>query len=172
MAMAIAPLLTAAGASAGTAATVGSLLTIGTGALGAMQTISAARTQSSIHKSQAQQYELNSELEKLKGRQEALTIKQQRDQNLASINATFAARGGFSGSGTPFQAQVESRANAADAIDTAMFNSSMQAGQLKSQANNLRIEAKSAKRAGYIDAFTGLAKNNGFGTAIQTLLDV
>lgn len=169
MAIAAAPLLTSVlGLSAGTAAGVGTLLSVGTGVMGAMSAINAGKAQSSMYKNQAQQYELNAQLEKIKGRQEALTLKQQRDQNIASINATFAARGVYSGSGTAAQASIESRKNAADAIDMAMFNSTMQSSQLRGQAANLRTEARTAKRGGYIDAITGLAKNRG----VQSLLDM
>jgi len=156
----------AAGAAASTFS-MGTLLSLGLTGAGALAQISAGNQQSAMYKFQAKQSDMNAQLEGIRGRQEALQIKKERDQKLASINATYAARGGYVGSGTPAQALIESRKNAAESIDMAMFNSSMKQNQYSNQAASQIAEGKSAKSGGYTNALLTIGQSK----VAQSLLD-
>lgn len=163
-----------AGAMAATAApaislsSIGSLLTLGLTGAGALATVGAGQMQKSMYNQQAQQANLNARLEGLRGRQEALQLKEQRDANLASINAIYASRGGLTSSGTAARAMDVSRKNAADDIDLAMFNSTMSQQQMRQQASNLRQEGKSAAFYSRANALTQVAGSR----SVQSLLDL
>lgn len=157
-----------AAVGAGSSMGFGTLLSLGMTGIGALGSISGGMQQSAMYKQQAEQAGINAQLEGLKGRQEALAIKKQRDQNLASINATYAARGGYVGSGTPAQAIIESRRNATNDINTAQFNSSMTQSQLRAQSSNYKQEASSARTGGITNAITGIVSSR----SVQSLLDI
>lgn len=160
----------AVGAAAGASSffSMGTLLSLGLTGAGALAQISAGNQQSAIYKQQAEQTALNTQLEGIRGRQEALSIKKDRDQKLASINATYAARGGYSGSGTPAQAIIESRKNASEDMDVARFNSSMRQNQYKQQGVNQLSEAKAAKSGGITNALLTVGSSR----VAQSLLDI
>ncbi len=156
----------AAGAAASTFS-MGTLLSLGLTGAGALAQISAGNQQAAMYKQQSRQSEMNAQLEGIRGRQEALQIKKESDQKLASINATYAARGGYVGSGTPAAALIESRKNAAESIDMAMFNSSMTQTQYKNQAANQLAEGKAAKSGGFTNALLTVGQSK----VAQSLLD-
>ena len=157
-----------AAATAGAGMSFGTLLSLGLTGAGALAQISAGNQQAAMYKAQAQQSNMNAQLEGLRGRQEALQIKKERDQRLASINATYAARGGYTGSGTPMQAIIESRKNASEDIDMSMFNSGMRKNQYSQQGANQMAEAKSAKQGGITNALLSVGQSR----VAQSLLDV
>lgn len=148
-----APLL-AAGALAGGTATAGTLLAVGLGGLSSFAQFQAGRVENAMAKAQARQAEVNARLETVKGKQEALAIKEQRDRTIASINATFASRGGSTASGSPLTAMRISESNAANALDTSNFNASMRSLSDRNRASTLRAEGKSAQQIGFINAVT------------------
>lgn len=149
--------------SIGTGSLLSGILT-GAGAFGQMQ---AGNMQQRILNLQAQQSELNARMEGLKGRQQALNIKNQLDRDLASQNATFAARGVLQGEGSAAAAAESSKKNAQDDIDTAMFGAEMGAASDRLQASQFRAEGKAAKTAGRVEAISSIASYR----PVQSLLE-
>jgi hypothetical protein len=141
-------------AMSGTAVTTGTLLAVGLGGLSSYAQFQKGRTENEMAKAQARQADVNARLETVKGKQEGLAIKEQRDRTIASINATFAARGGSTNSGSPLTAMRISENNAANALDTSNFNSSMRSLSDRNRASTLRAEGKSAQQIGFIKAVT------------------
>lgn len=154
-----APLAIAA-ASTGGAITAGTMLAVGAGALSSFAMFKQGQTENAMAKAQARQADVNAKLEDVKGRQEALAIKEQRDRTIASINASFAARGGVTTSGTPFAGQVISEKNAATMLDTANFNSRMRSLSDTNRAATLRAEGRSAQQIGFLRAVTNDPTNS------------
>lgn len=152
-----APLALAAGvvgSGAATGITAGTLLATGLGGLSSFAQFQAGRAENAMAKAQARQSEVNARLEGVKGRQEALAIKEQRDRTIASINATFASRGGSTTSGSPLTAMRISESNAAGALDTSNFNANMRSLSDRNKAATLRAEGKSAQQIGFVNALT------------------
>lgn len=141
-------------AAAGTAVSTGTLLAVGLGGLSSFAQFQAGRAENAMAKAQARQAEVNARLETVKGRQEALSIKEQRDRTIASINATFAARGGVTTSGTPLTAMRVSERNAQNTLDTNNFNSQMRSLSDRNRASTLRAEGRNAQRIGFMNAIT------------------
>lgn len=154
----------AAGISSIGAGSLLSGLMTGAGAFGQMQ---AGNMQQKILNLQAQQSELNARMEGLKGRSQALQIRNQLDRDLASQNATFAARGVLQGEGSAMAAADSSKKNAQDDIDTALFGAKMGSESDKLQAAQYRAEGKAAKTAGRIEAINAVATYR----PVQSLLE-
>jgi hypothetical protein len=152
-------------AMSGTAVTTGTLLAVGLGGLSSFAQFQAGKTENAMAKAQAKQSEVNARLETVKGKQEALAIKEQRDRTIASINATFASRGGSTTSGSPLTAMRISESNAAGALDTSNFNASMRSLSDRNKAATLRAEGKSAQQIGFINAITN-DPSKSFGTLL------
>lgn len=150
----------AAGAGAGlfgTGISGGTLLSgllTGASAFGQMQ---AGNMQADIMNIQARQMELNARMESIKGRQQALQIRKQLDRDLASQNATFAARGVLSGEGSSLAAADISRKNAEEDINIAMFGAKMGSESDRLQAAQYRAEGGAAKTAGRIEAINTIS---------------
>lgn len=160
MAEALVPVFTAAGASASTLATVGSvssLLSAGMTAASVFGQISGGGQQAAIAKAQAQQYELAAKQEELKGREQADNIRRSLQASLASQRAIFGARGIAQGSGTVRRLASESMTAASRDIDIARFGAGQQAGALRSQGAQARIEGSAARTAGYMGAVKTLS---------------
>lgn len=129
-------------------------LLTGAGAFGQMQ---AGNMQASILNMQAQQSELNARMESIKGRTQALQIKKQLDRDLASQNATFAARGVLAGEGSAKAAADISRENAEEDINVAMFGARMGSESDRLQAAQYRAEGSAAKTAGRVEAINTIS---------------
>lgn len=143
---------TKVGASAAAASTVGTIAQVGLTAAGALSSLSAGNQQSAAFKLQSQQAELNARAERLKGRQQALNIQSQLDQDLASQNAIFAARGQLAGEGSAAAASSAARDIATANIKQAQFGADISALNAEQRAANLRSEAKSARTGGIVGA--------------------
>lgn len=158
---------------AGTAA--GAISSIGAGSLlsglmtgaGAFGQIQAGNMQANILNLQAQQSELNARMETVKGRQQALQIRNQLDRDLASQNATFTARGVLQGEGSAAAASDASKENAEEDINVAQFGAQMGSESDKLQAASDRINAKAAKQSGINKAVNAVASYK----PLQSLLD-
>lgn len=140
-------LLVSAGMSAGTASTIGTLLSVGS----AISSIAGGFQGDAVSKMQARQAELAARQEELKGRETAATIRRQLNASLASQNAIFAARG-IAPSGTTQTIANESASAAARDIDIARFGATQSAGALRTQAQQYQIEGSAKKFAGFADA--------------------
>lgn len=134
------------------AVTAGGLLSGGLTAASMFGSIAGGFQESAILKYQAKQSDLNASYEKLKGRQQALTIKRQLTQDLASQNAIFTSRGVLTGEGSALAAQESSRQNASDDIETARFGADMNAAAETAQAAQYRSAASTAKLSGFMSA--------------------
>lgn len=158
----------AAGGSAATATTVGSiaggLATAGSAlstilpVVGAVGSVMGGQQQASAYKAQARQSELAAKQEELRGREQADNIRRSLQATLASQNAAFAARGISPFTGTPLALSTESRNQASRDIDIARFGAGQAAGALRGQAGQQRIEASSARTSGYTQAASMLYK--------------
>lgn len=151
------------GVSAGTASTVGTIATIGMTAASAFSSMQAGKQEAAALNLQARQAGLNARLERLKGKQQAVEIQSQLNRDLASQNALFAARGGLAGEGSSLAAQMAARENATRDIDIARFNSEIGALNAEQRQSMFRSDAKSAKRAGMMNAVSTIA-----GTSFST----
>lgn len=147
-------LLLAAGASAGTASTVGTIISVGGSLLSGVSSIAGGIQGAGVSKIQARQAELAARQEELKGRETAAQIRRGLSASLASQNAIFAARG-ISPVGTPQTIAGQSTSQAARDIDIARFGATQSAGALRSQAQQYEIEGKAKK----VEGFTGAAKS-------------
>lgn len=160
-----APLALAAIAGSTAGLTTATLIGVGIGGLSSFAQFQKGKTENEMAKAQARQADVNARLETVKGKQEGLAIKEQRDRTIASINATFAARGGSTNSGSPLTAMRISENNAANALDTSNFNSSMRSLSDRNRASTLRAEGKSAQQIGFINAITN-DPSKSFGTLL------
>lgn len=136
-----------------------------------LSSIQAGYAQQSMMNFQATQSSLNAQAEEIKGRQDALKIKENRDKALASLNAGFAARGGITGSGTPFAAMVESNRAASEDINLALFGAQTRAASDISQAAQLKAEGSAAVRGGYMNALSTIARSSPVQNKLSSLLD-
>ena len=136
-------------ASATTALTsLPTLLNLGLTGAGTLLQARGSDVQSESLVVQARQQELAGRTEELRGRQQALRISQQRDRDLASTNAIFASRGIVTSSGTPAQAQVESRRQASEDIEIARFGGDTAGTAARITGESLRTEADATRTAG------------------------
>jgi len=136
-----------------------------------LSSIQAGYAQQSMMNFQARQSSLNAQSEEIKGRQDALKIKESRDKAMASLNAGFAARGGITGSGTPMAAMIESGRAASEDINMALFGSQTRAASDISQGAQLKAEGKAAVRGGYVSALSTVAKSSPVQNKLSSLLD-
>lgn len=160
-------LLLSAGASAGTAATVSTVVGAGLTAASAFGSIMGGSQQNAVYKAQAQQYELSARTEELKGREQADKIRRGLQATLASQNAAFAARGISLSSGTPINLGNVSKSEASKDIEDAQFNASMAAGADRLSAVQSRISGKAAVTSGYGSAASTLFSSKSFGSLIK-----
>ncbi len=160
-------LLLSVGASAGTAATVSTVVGAGLTAASAFGSIMGGSQQNAVYKAQAQQYELSARTEELKGREQADKIRRGLQATLASQNAAFAARGISLNSGTPLNLGNVSKSEASKDIEDAQFNASMASGAERLNAVQSRISGKAAKTAGYGNAMSTIFKSSSFGSLIR-----
>lgn len=156
--------LTSAGVSAGTAATIGTIASVGLTAASAFSSIQAGNAEASSLNVSAQQAALSSKQERLRFKQESAAIQNNLIENLASQNAMFGARGMISSEGSALAAQETSRINAAKDIDLARFDTEVVASNYDQQSSNLRSEAKAAKSKGFTDAIGTLSGLQIYGT--------
>lgn len=151
------PLLTAATISsvAGAVGTVGSLLS-GVSAIGS---ILGGNQQAATANAQAKQYELSARTEELKGREQADNIRRSLQATLATQRATFSARGVSNLGGTPVNLAGVSSSNAGRDIQLAQFGAGQSADQARAQAGQSRVDASTAKIAGYTSAASTIGRS-------------
>ena len=151
-------LLLAAGASAGTASTVGTILSVGMTAASAFGAISGGQQENTAYKAQAKQSELAARAEELRGRDQAVKIRNNLQATLASQNAAFAARGISLNSGTPVNLGNVSKTQASQDVQTAQFGSGMAAEAERGTAAQQRMSGKAAVTKGYMNAASTIYK--------------
>ena len=149
---------TTAGASAGTAATigtvassVGTILSVGS----AVSSIAGGMQANQTAKIQARQLELAGRQEELKGRDDAVRIKQRLNAALASQNAIFGARG-LAPSGTPTILRSEASNQASQDIELARFNAGQSASAMRTQALQVKQDGKGELLKGFGSAATSV----------------
>ena len=132
-------------------------------AIQAAISIKSGLDQSASLVEQSKQAKLNARFEKIKGRDQALQIKEQLENDLASQNAIFASRGSLSGEGSALAALNVSKANATRDIDIARFNTEINVQNANSRAANLRGQASASLLKGISGAFgsIGSAQRSG-----------
>lgn len=145
--------LVAAGLSVSTA---GSLLSGVMTAASVFGQIKSSSMQAQAMDMQARQSEMQARNELLRGRQTSLLIRQQLEKDLAGASASFAARGVLQGEGSSQAAQDQSRKDATQDINIAMYGANMGATSETMKANQYRIEGKATKTLGYAKAATTL----------------
>lgn len=144
--------LTSAGASAATASTIGTVLSVGMTAASAFGSIQAGQQEAASLNLQAKQSDLNARAERLEGKRQARELQDQLNRDLASQNAIFAARGSLQGEGSSAAASDAARDNANEDIDNALFNSEIAALNAEQRASNARSDASAAKKKGILGA--------------------
>lgn len=165
MAMLLPAALTAVGVSASTAATIGTIASVGLTAASAFSSIQAGNAESANLKVQARQADLNARTDALRGKQEAAAISDQLNRDLASQNALFGARGLVQSEGSAQAAQEVSRLNASRDIDLARFDAETAAANSKQQSANLKSDAKAAKKSGFLQAVNTISGFKSYGGA-------
>lgn len=136
-----------------------SIITIAATGLSAGASILGGFQQANQLEFQAQQAETQAKLETVRAKQRANLIRDRLNQDLASANATSAARGVLSTQGSARQAQIQSAANASRDIDAVLFGGAANASQLESQADQFRSGATAAKFSGFLNAATRIGSS-------------
>ena len=106
------------------------------GIVGSIASLQAASMQARQFKIQSQFLDLQANQEKLKARENAVFLRKKFMQNIASANASFAARGVSTGSGIGRQYTIES-------LKT--LNQDLQANELNSEAGQNALALQSAQ---------------------------
>jgi hypothetical protein len=140
------------------AVTFGGLASTALTGFSVLGAISGGNQQASAYKAQAQQSQLAARQEELKGRQQADNIRRSLQATLASQNAAFSARGISLASGTPANLANVSKNEASNDIQIAQFGAAQSAEANRSQAGQSKLQASSAKIAGYTQAATSAYK--------------
>lgn len=135
-------------------------LTVATAGVSMAGSILGGYQQAGAFKAQAKQSEISARAEELKGRDQALKIKNDLLTTLASQNAAFAARGISLNSGTTRNLAAQSNQRASEDIQRAQFGTGMAAAAERGTAVQQRNAAKSSILSGYTSAA---------GTASKTL---
>ena len=136
----------------------------------AFSSVQAGNMQAGLMNLQGQEADLNARMETLKGRQQALLIKNNLDKDLASQNAIFASRGLLAGEGSAEAAAEESKKNAEEDINVANFGAEMGSESDKLRAAQYRIEAKAARKTGVTDAIGTITNSRSLRNASNSLL--
>lgn len=136
---------------------LGTAVSAGLTAASAFASVQAGNEEAAGLKLQERQAGLNSRLERLEGKRKSLAIQGQLDKDLASQNAIFASRGALAGEGSAAAAEAAAKTEATKGIKAAQFGSELKALSAEQRAENLRIEAKSAKTRGKLKAVSTIA---------------
>lgn len=159
MAAALPALVGAAGGSAATATTVGSLLSYaGTAvsAFSALQSFSAGRQQAASYKFQAMQQDLSNRTEKVKAKEAENEARRRFISTLSSTQAAFSARGVNVGVGTPQGALIDIAGESARDLGALKFNTDMGFMQGQAQSQQYRMAGKQASTQGIQQGLSGL----------------
>lgn len=124
---------------------------------GAYTSIIAGKQAKAQFDIQAGQYATQAELIKLNASEQANMLRKQLLADLGSANASAAARGIDTGSGTPRQIVQESIANVSSDINKLKSGATVAASQSITSASRAAFSGASAEQAGYYRAATGLA---------------
>jgi len=141
-------LLLAAGVSASTAATIGSvvsglgtLLTVGTGIAGAISSSNQMNNQAQLARLQAESGMITAEMEMVKGQLEANRIRESLMKTLASQRARYASAGIVLDSGTPSTVAEQSTEEADRETQVAQTSADMKAASARIAAANQETKA-------------------------------
>lgn len=132
----------------------------------AFSQVSAGKSTAGLMTLNAQQAELNAQMETLKGRESALTIKAQLNKDLAGQNALFSSRGVLQGEGSSLAAQSLSKKNATADLNVAQLGADVGSESDRLRAAQYRTEGKTAIQTGNSDALATVGKNR----VVQSLL--
>lgn len=114
---------------------------------------------------QAKEREFQGRVEALRAKEQATSLRENLQRDLASANATFAARGVLTTSGTPQHAMIESREAATRDIDIARFGGLLQQGSASREAFNLRGQKRGAIIGG-LGSAAGSLMDMGIGSSV------
>jgi len=141
-------LLLAIGVEAATAATVGSvvtglgtLLSVGTGIVGAINQSNQQQAQAEMARLQAQSGMITAEMEMVKGQLEANRIRETLMKTLASQRARYASAGIVLDSGTPSTVAEQTTEEADRETEVAQTSAGMRAASLRIAALNQEARA-------------------------------
>lgn len=136
---------------------------------GAYTSIMAGKQAKAQFDIQAGQYQTQAELIKVNASEQANMLRKQLLADLGSVNASTAARGIDTGSGTPRQIVQESIANVSSDISKLKSGAAVGASQSVTSAARAAFSGASAEQAGYYKAATGLAPKAATGLASYAL---
>lgn len=129
-----------------------------------ISTLAAARADAKQFKMQRVFDDLAIKQEKLKARENAIFLRKKFMQNIASANASFAARGVESGSGITRQFQVESLRTLGEDLQANDLN-------MSATQNSLRVGMSQSQLSGDTARNTGMLRaSQGFGQGATSLL--
>lgn len=151
--------------SAGAYSMAGAVSSVG----GVYTSIMAGKQAKAQFDIQAGQYQTQAELIKVNASEQANMLRKQLLADLGSVNASTAARGIDTGSGTPRQIVQESIANVSSDISKLKSGAAVGASQSVTSAARAASSGASAEQAGYYKAATGLASKAVTGLASYAL---
>ncbi len=132
--------------------------------------VSAGNSSAALLNLNAAQADINARMETIKGREQALTIKNQLNKDLASQNALFSARGVLHGEGSALAAGNVAKKNAAADLEVAKFGADTGSESDKLRAAQDRISASAARKAGKTEAISTVVNSRSFQNLGSTLL--
>jgi hypothetical protein len=118
-------------------------------ALGAYGNIQAGQMMKAQYDMQAGSYKTQAELVKVNAKEQANTLRKKLLEDLGSANASAAARGIDTGSGTPLQIIQESIGNVGRDIQRLEAGANIQAGSSNTSASRSAAAGATAAQAGY-----------------------
>ena len=150
-------------AAAGTAATgasmsLGTILSLGMTGASAFGQIMAGQQQAAMSRFQARQADLQAKLDGIKGREQALQIRQKLERDLAGANAAFGSRG-LLGEGSSLAAVQAGKERATLDIEAARFGAANAADASRAQAGQYRAQASSQASGGFLGAVSTIGDN-------------
>lgn len=140
--------------SSAKAMSVGGGVAAGFGAYGAVQSGQQMKAQYDM---QAGSYEMQAEVTKLNAKEQANMLRKQLLQDLGSANASAAARGIDTGSGSPMQIQQESIGNVGEDIRKLESGANINAAGSRTSASRSRGAGASAAQGGYYKGAESIA---------------
>jgi hypothetical protein len=127
----------------------------------------AGQQQAAVSRFQARQSEMQAKLEGLKGREQALQIRQKLERDLASASASLGARGMLAGEGSALAAVQAGKERASLDINAAQFGAANAADAARAEAAQLRAQASSQRMSGFIGAANTLGSNRIIGSLLD-----
>ena len=121
------------------------------GIMGAISSLQASSMQAKQYKIQRTFLGLEAEQEKLRARENAVFLRKKFMQNIASANASFAARGVSTGSGIGRQYTIESLKTLGQDLQANELNSEAGQNALALQSTQARMNEKTTRNLGLLN---------------------